>query len=55
MFYGSRELMLVLGWLMVKEDVLIMFINGFEFLIFEDLLIDMVLYEKIFFIVIGDY
>lgn len=47
MSHGSRELMLALGWLMAKEDVLTMFINGLEPLILEDPPIDMALYEKI--------
>ena len=44
---GSRELMLALGWLMAKEDVVTKFINKLEPLIFEDPPMDLSLYDKI--------
>ena len=47
MSHGSRELMLALGWLMAKEDVVTKFINKLEPLIFEDPPMDLPLYDKI--------
>lgn len=47
MSYGSRELLLALGWLMAKEDVVTKFINKLEPLIFEDPPVDISLFEKI--------
>ena len=47
MSYGSRELMLALGWLMAKEDVVTKFINKLKPLIFEDPPVDFSLFEKI--------
>lgn len=44
---GSRELMLALGWLMAKEDVVTKFTNKLEPLIFEDPPMDLSLYDKI--------
>ena len=44
---GSRELILALGWLMAKEDIITMLINRLEPLIFEDPPIDLSLYDKI--------
>lgn len=47
MSYGSRELMLALGWIMAREDVITQFINKLEPLIFEDPPVDLSLYDKI--------
>lgn len=54
MFCGSRELMLVFGWLIVREDVVFLFINKFEFLVFEDLFMDLLLYDEIFLFFVFD-
>lgn len=47
MSWGSRELMLALGWLIAKDDVVSKFINKLEPLIFEDPPLDLSLYDKI--------
>ena len=44
---GSRELMLALGWLIAREDVVSSFINKLEPLVFEDPPVDSSLYDKI--------
>lgn len=44
---GSRELMLALGWLIAREDVVSSFINKLEPLVFEDPPVDLSLYDKI--------
>jgi len=44
---GSRELMLALGWLMAKQDVVTTFINKLEPLISEDPPMDLTLYGEI--------
>lgn len=44
---GSRELMLALGWLIAREDVISTFINRLEPLVFEDPPVDLSLYERI--------
>lgn len=44
---GSRELMLALGWLIAREDVVSSFINKLEPLVFEDPPMDSSLYDKI--------
>ena len=55
MSYGSRELLLALGWLMAKEDVVTKFINKLEPLIFEDPPVDISLFEKIPLPVVTDH
>ena len=44
---GSRELMLALGWLIAREDVVSSFINKLEPLVFEDPPMDLPLYDEI--------
>lgn len=40
--------MLVLGWLIVKEDVMFVLLIKLDLVVFEDFLLDLFLYEKIF-------
>ena len=47
MSHGSREVMMALGWLMAKEDVVGKFIVNLEPFIFEDPPIDLSLHSKI--------
>lgn len=47
MSHGSRELVLALGWLIAREDVVSSFINKLEPLVFEDPPVDLSLYDKI--------
>lgn len=44
---GSRELILALGWLIAKEDVISTFINRLQPLVFEDPPVDSSLYDRI--------
>lgn len=47
MSHGSRELMLALGWLIAREDVISTFINRLEPMVFEDPPVDLSLYDGI--------
>lgn len=47
MSHGSREVMMALGWLMAKEDIVGKFIANLEPFIFEDPPIDLSLHNKI--------
>lgn len=47
MSHGSRELMLALGWLIAKEDVVSKFINKLEPVVYEDPPVDLSLCDRI--------